>query len=96
MTVFAVLMPVPQPALAERIVAEYPGEHLKITDTQWLISAAGTVVEVTTKLGMFDEKDPNKAPTGVAIIFATSSYYGRAPTPTWDWIKQRLEKPPRG
>jgi hypothetical protein len=90
MTIFAVLLPIPQPLLSEKIRAEFPNDSLQLNDYQWLISATGTVIELTAKLGIVNKESP-EAPTGVAVIFSTSSYYGRAPSPTWDWIKSKLE-----
>jgi hypothetical protein len=33
-------------------------------------------------------------PHRVAIVFATSSYFGRAPATVWEWIKVKLESSP--
>ena len=87
-------MPVAQPRLAEVIKQAFPNDHYAITDTQWLVSSSGTVIEMTAKLGIFDAKNPNASPTGNAIILTMSSYYGRGPQPVWDWIKAKLEAPP--
>lgn len=94
MTVFAILMPSTQPNLAEKIKQVYPHDHYFITDTQYLVSSSETVLDVTAKLGIADKSNPNMPPSGVALVFAISSYYGRAPTVVWDWIKSKLESPP--
>jgi hypothetical protein len=94
MTIFAILMPAPQPRLAEQIKITFPNDHLAINDTQWLVSATGTAVDLSAKLGVVDPRNPGTAASGNAIIFATPSYHGRAPTPVWDWIKAKLEAPP--
>ena len=94
MTIFAVLMPNPQAALVERIQAIFPADHYHINETQWLISAPGTAMELTTRLGIADPNNTSLQPIGLAIVFATSSYYGRAPQPVWDWIKAKLEARP--
>ena len=91
MTIFAVLLPGLQPNLTARIQSEFPNNHLEVTPTQWLISASGTALEITTKIGIYDPKNPDQLAIGTAIVFATSSYHGRAPTPVWDWIKNKLE-----
>ena len=91
MAIFVVILPSAEPALAAAIRAAYPEDHFSINDTQWLISDKTTATEVTAKLGIFDPKEPKKAATGSAIVFATTSYFGRAPTPVWDWIKAKLE-----
>ncbi len=84
-------MPSPQAALANKIAIAFPNNWLKITDTQWLISDNGTVLDVTAKLGIFDPANPNAPMVGQAIVFATSAYNGRAPQTVWDWIKLKLE-----
>lgn len=96
MTIFAILLPTVQPALMDAIKAAYPDEFLQINDTQILVSAAGTAIDVSAKIGVADPKAREKPSIGLAIIFATTSYYGRAATPIWDWIKAKLEKPPNG
>jgi hypothetical protein len=94
MTIFAVLMPTPQPQLVERIRSAYNSNYYQLNDTQWLISSSGTAIDLTTKLGIADPQNLNAQPTGIAIVFATSAYYGRAPQPVWDWIKSKLESHP--
>ena len=96
MTIFAVLMPNPQPALVAEINAVFPGGHLALNETQYLISTSGTAVELSAKLGIYDAKNPAKAVTGSAVILVTSSYFGRAPTTVWEWMKAKLEAPPSG
>ena len=91
MTIFVVLFPETQPALAEAIKATFPAAHLAINDKQWLVSTTGTVIELTAKLRIYDAANPKAESTGNAVIFATSSYYGRAPSNIWDWIKSKLE-----
>jgi hypothetical protein len=91
MTIFAILMPRPQPALADKLVSEFKTDTLKVTDTQWLVSAVGTAQEISAKLGIHNPDSPTTAPVGEAIVFATSGYFGRAPTNIWEWIKVKLE-----
>ena len=96
MTIFAVLMPTPQPELADSIKAQFPEDYLCINETQWLVSSFDTAIAVTAKLGIYDAKFPSTPTKGNAIVFAISSYYGRAPTSVWDWIKSKLEAQPNG
>ena len=96
MTIFAVLMPTPQKELAERIESAFPNNFLKLNDTQYLISTIGTVVDVSAKLGIWDAKNPSMTPTGLAVVLASSSYYGRAPANIWEWMKTKLESPSNG
>jgi hypothetical protein len=96
MTVFAVLMPIPQPVITTEIERLFPFDHLKLSDTQYLISTGGTAIELSAKIGVYDINQPAKPAVGNAVILATSSYFGRAPTTVWDWMKAKLESPPRG
>lgn len=91
MTIFAILLPSPQPQLEEAIKQTFPKDHLSINDTQWLISASCTVVELTARLGIFDNEAKGATPTGSAVVLAVSSYYGRAPAMIWDWMRAKLE-----
>jgi len=96
MTIFAILMPLAQPVLAQKIKQEYPQDNLEISDTQYLVSSKETVVEVTARLHIVNTQNPAAPASGNAIVFAVSSYYGRASAVIWDWIKSRLEKPTNG
>jgi hypothetical protein len=96
MTIFVILLPIPQPNLVNAIKAAYPNEYLSLSDMQWLVSDAGTAIEVSAKIGVTDPNNRQAKATGNAVIFSTTSYYGRAPTPVWDWIKAKLENPPNG
>lgn len=97
MTIFAVLLPSSQPALVEAIKAAYQEDFFQLSDTQFLVSDSNvTVMQVSAKIGVADPANLQKPPVGVAIIFATTSYYGRAPNPVWDWIQAKLQSPPNG
>jgi hypothetical protein len=96
MTIFAILLPSPNPRLVEKIKAVYPDDWLSLSDTQFLVSSSGTVMDVSTKIEVADPNNRQNPFIGSAVIFATSSYYGRAPTPVWDWIKAKLENPSNG
>jgi hypothetical protein len=93
MALFAVLMPVPNPGLVDAIKAAFPNDHLSLNETQWLISATGTVIEITARIGIYDPKQPQVA-TGSAVVVAVSAYFGRAPATVWDWMKAKLEASP--
>jgi len=61
-----------------------------------MISAGGTAVELSERLGLYDPRNTGQPPTGTAVVLATTSYFGRAPTSVWDWMKARLEAGPNG
>lgn len=96
MTVFAILLPSPEPRVVAAIKAAYPNDHFSINETQWLVSSNGTAIDLCAKIGVFDAKNPAAPSTGNAVIFATSSYFGRAQATIWDWLKAKLESPPSG
>lgn len=96
MTIFAILLPAPNPPLVAAIKNAYPNDWLSLNDTQWLVSAVGTVFDVCARIGIADLSNPQKPSVGNAVVFATSSYYGRAPTLVWDWVKSKLESPQSG
>jgi hypothetical protein len=91
MTIFAVLLPADTPKIAEQIQTAFPNDHYMVSGTQWLVSSSLTAVELSAKLGVYDPKNPGLPTLGNAIIFATSSYFGRAPQTVWDWLKVKLE-----
>jgi hypothetical protein len=71
MTIFAILMPAAQPALAEEIKRVYPNDHFVLSDTQWLVSSHKTVTDVSNSIGV-SGIDPNFTAKGLAVIFTTS------------------------
>ena len=86
MSIF-VIFRVANPATMEaRLVQDFPNDHLVIVPGQYLVSAVGTAKDVSDKLGITD------GPTGSAIVFRMSSYYGRATSDEWDWIKTKSEQ----
>jgi hypothetical protein len=91
MTIFAVMMPITQPKLAEAIASAFPNDHLQVTETQWLISSTKTVGQVTADIGIYDPAKADQPPTGVAIVFSVAAYSGRSPQTVWDWIRAKLE-----
>jgi hypothetical protein len=52
----------------------------------WLISYDGTAKELSDALGITDGS------VGTGVIVTVGSYYGRAPTDIWEWMKVRMER----
>lgn len=97
MTIFAILITDPtSDKLVSKIKAEYPLNYFNISDTQWLISADGTPIDMCVKLGIYDTANPAAPHTGNAVVVQVASYFGRAPKPIWDWITAKLESRPHG
>jgi hypothetical protein len=96
MAIFGILMPAPQPRVTETIKEKFPNDHYVLSETIWLVSGVGTVTDISAKIGIYDQKEPHKPPTGTAMVVAVTSYFGRAPQTAWDWLKVKLETPPGG
>ncbi len=60
-------------------------DFIKLPSTGFAVSYTGTTQELSNITGISDGK------AGTAVVAAISSYYGRAPTNIWDWIKSRWE-----
>ena len=91
MTIFTILLPAPNPTLSAAIADRFGADCLALNDTQWLVSSSATIQEVTAKAGIFDARNPDAQTLGNAVVFATTSYFGRAPATVWDWIRSKLE-----
>lgn len=52
---------------------------------EFLVSFKGTSEELSNIIGISD------ASSGLGIVVRVDSYYGRASTDIWEWIKSRLE-----
>lgn len=87
MSLFAVLLPKENPELVKIIKQKFP-ENYEINPTQWIISAKGTVKQVSDTLGVSIKENP----TGLAVVLGISGYWGRASTDLWDWMKVKMEE----
>jgi hypothetical protein len=85
MAVFAILILRPSPVLEAEIQRIFPDDSIKLSNDDWLVSYSGSVIKLSEELGVTDGKN------GAAVILRVGSYYGRAPTNIWDWIKEKLE-----
>ena len=55
----------------------------------WFVSYPGTSVELSRELGVTPAD--GKSLLGSVLITSVGSYYGRGPTPMWEWLKTRFE-----
>lgn len=88
MTIFVIFRVSHPDILARELSIKYPNDHLKVSDGQWLLSARGTAREVAEYLGFINQG------TTSGIVISMGSYWGRAPTDIWDWIKAKAEAGP--
>ncbi len=86
MSIF-VIFRVGQPEkLGAAIRLHFPNDHLELENEVWLVASPGTARELSDKLEITDGKN------GTAIVFSMGSYFGRAATNIWDWIKSKAER----
>jgi hypothetical protein len=86
MSLFAVLLPEENPKLVDAIQAKYP-DNYPITSTQWIVFGKGTAREVSNNLEISTEKT-----IGSAVVLTITSYWGRASTDLWDWMRAKIEE----
>jgi hypothetical protein len=88
MIVFVVINVSNPPGLESAITRSFPGDHLQIAPTEWLIAARGmTAKDVSDRLGMTD------ATNGSALLFTMANYYGRAANNIWEWLSVKFAQP---
>lgn len=89
MTIFAVFRVADPVKMEAAIRSNFPDDHMKVGNGEWLVSAKGTAQDISHKLGITTPE--NTTVNGPAIVFSMANYYGRASTEIWDWIKTKLE-----
>lgn len=94
MPIFIVVPETPSPELLNTAVEtkvsaqdkfSLPGGH------GWLVKFDGTSTELSHKLGI-STPDNKGGPAGPALVALMSSYYGRGPVTTWEWIASRWDQ----
>jgi hypothetical protein len=90
MSVFAVLSRIPNPKLEAQIVKEFPGNHYKLSSSQWLVCAGGTTTELSDKIGISASGKPGDS--GSALVFSFTNYYGSETADLWEWLKVKMEQ----
>jgi hypothetical protein len=60
-------------------------DFIKLPVSGFMVSYHGTAQELSSVVGITD------GTSGTAVVASISSYYGRAPTDIWDWVKTRWE-----
>ncbi len=87
MTIFVIFKVQHPSRIAVALEQTFPNDHLSVAPGQWLVSASGTAVDVSNRLGISDGKN------GSAIVFSMANYFGRASNELWDWVKTKAERP---
>ena len=79
--VLAIADPAP---LAAKVMSIYPGSHLVLSDSAWLVADTNvTTQEICGKL--------NIGPTGSnnAIVVKIDGYFGMASPSVWEWLRAK-------
>jgi hypothetical protein len=87
MIIFAVLTPGDNPKVEAAMGVSFSGNYLKVGPGQYLVAAKATAVDVSNTLGISDGKN------GAGIVLSTSSYFGRAETTIWEWMRLKVSTP---
>ena len=82
MQVFVVFGTKPGQDIQEKIVKEFPDDHLRINEVTFLMACDGqTTKDVAGRLGMNDDSKEI-----LGIVVPINSYWGRHDMSTWEWI----------
>ena len=84
MSVFAVVLREPNPAIKERVERYYPS-HFPLSDACFLVASDTIAETVAVKTGIKGEEQAEKA-SGV-VFKLNSGYAGFTTRALWDWLK---------
>lgn len=83
------IVPINNPAAIEQQLNSFKDssslDFIKLPVSGFMVSYHGTSQELSNLLGITEGK------SGTGVVASISSYYGRAPTDIWDWVKTRWE-----
>ncbi|MCK1706135.1 hypothetical protein IVA86_33220 [Bradyrhizobium sp. 146] len=80
-----------QGQLRAAVLREFPDAHKPIANQNWLVAGKGTAQDISAKLGITHPKDAAAPSIGTVMVLEVGSYYGRAPSDIWDWVKAKWE-----
>ena len=84
MTIFVIIPTTGDNAkLSDAITNKLGPAAYQLPRGEWLASYDGTSQDLSNVLGI------TEGTNGSAVVASISGYYGRAPTPVWEWIKGR-------
>src|SRR5947208_1744767 len=80
-----------QARLPAAVASAYPDANKKLANNSWLVAGKGTAQDVSANLGITTKDNTGPGPTGTTIVLEVASYYGRATSDIWDWVKAKWE-----
>lgn len=66
--------------------SKFSDNFISVAPRVWLVAGTGSVQAMSQSLGITDGSVAN------GLVTAIRSYFGRAPTNIWDWIKAKWEE----
>jgi hypothetical protein len=89
MAIFLILpkTPAARAAVQPKLTEAFPGQFLALEAGAWLLSAPSTSQDVSHRLGITGTTGPGLS----VMVFTIASYFGRAPTAVWEWLKEKQE-----
>jgi hypothetical protein len=55
------------------------------------VAGKGTAQEISASLGITSPTEPTASAVGTVMVLEIASYYGRATSDIWDWVKAKWE-----
>jgi hypothetical protein len=77
--------------ISEKAAAGEIEQYTLAMSAGWMVAYKGTTVELSKLLSVTGQPPGEKSPVGATLIVAITSYYGRAATDLWEWLKTRFE-----
>jgi hypothetical protein len=87
-TIFTVVVaqqPIP-PDFTTALTTKFADDYLWVAPNVCLVAGKGTAQDISNALGI------SEGTTASGIVSAMGSYYGRAPTNVWEWVKAKWEQ----
>lgn len=84
MPIFAII-PMKDEHKLKNAMAKASVTYLELPRGEYLVAFKGTSIELSNQLGITDGS------SGLAIVIAVGTYYGRASTDIWEWVKANWE-----
>lgn len=83
------IVPIANPHMIERELETLKNsaklDFIKLPTSGFAVSYSGTSQELSNIVGI------SEGTTGTGVVASIGSYFGRAPTHIWDWMKSRWE-----
>jgi hypothetical protein len=95
MTSFVVVATGNPAAMQGAVTAAYPDNNIRLNDTAWLVSDAGTSRDVSVKLRIINDPPtpnsprPGPGPTGTGVVLAIAGYFGHANPAIWEFLRAK-------